>query len=242
MVDAMDSKSIARKGVGVQVPSLVPAPSAALVARALASVVYPEILATLERSRVELLEVGSELEDEEDFERCRLALEKVEANYAEAEELGFSLACLGAACGANLLLARRVAHGPLLLMRVLARALQRRGVELPSVGGAAGWGLPQWRPTVGEGWELAVLVGGMVLAAAEEAQDEARVRWRLEAHGDEVSFVVSPELDASSGMSALIAELARRGCVGFVSNGASGFPGHGAFCRDRLAQAHLLRA
>jgi hypothetical protein len=174
MVDAMDSKSITRKGVGVRVPSLVPPLPASP-----ASPASPGATGS-DRSQGPdpLREIGEELirfllpplldrlgEDRALLEEATLRLQRssggdppgaellaeTDALLRQDRRLGWCFGVLAGALGADLLLVRREREG----LRILAELLQRAtGVSLvpsPAV-------LPELAPERGEGWELPLAV------------------------------------------------------------------------------------
>lgn len=180
MADAMDSKSISREGVGVQVPASAPptlsasdlgAEARRRLARdpylraALPALVHrvnnaTQILTGLNA----LLSIGG---GEALFEARRGDLEEVSRLY---DESGWLLAVFGSALGAATLNQRRERDGlaPVLgLARELAR---RQGKELELRAAR-----PQLSPAAGEGWEIAWAVGSWIHAGVLSAAPGAHV-------------------------------------------------------------------
>lgn len=92
---------------------------------------------------------------------------------ASVDELGWLLAVLASASGADLLLERREARGLAILIDSVGGALRREGRELAPAEGP----LPALAPHVGAGWELPWAVGATLYAAG--ADGEAPLTWRL---------------------------------------------------------------
>ena len=188
MADAMDSKSISRKGVGVQLPSLAPVHPASsdpasdrptsdraaelrLVAREVAPVLWASLSARLRAARLELAETlralrrdrGSALRDERRVARQEELRESV-------RRAGWCLGLLGSAQGVDLLRARREPEGLRWLVAALAEA---RGIELTPPAAE----LPRLASTAPSAFELPLLVAWCLLRAGDSSG--GAVRWSL---------------------------------------------------------------
>ncbi|MCB9903997.1 MAG: hypothetical protein H6831_06290 [Planctomycetes bacterium] len=96
-------------------------------------------------------------------------------------ELGYVLAVIASASGADLLLERREARGLEWMLQTVRDGLRREGRDLA----APSTPLPDLRAAVGEGWELSWAFGALLYVAGRAVPTDARVAWRLEAteHG-----------------------------------------------------------
>jgi hypothetical protein len=92
----------------------------------------------------------------------------------DVEDLGWVLAVLGSAVGADLLLARRQPRGLEILLPLVAKALRRAERPAPSVPRD----LPQLAPAALDGWQTPWAVASLLLAAGEDAQSSAPA-WEL---------------------------------------------------------------
>lgn len=193
MADAMDSKSILRKGVGVRLPSLAPQPPAAArdaagsdshderraaalreVAEELAPPLFTSLWKRLCSVRLELTDALSALR--RDAPRA-LGDERLLARQEELREevrrAGWCLGVLGAAQGADLLRARRERAGLVWLVAAVAEAralaLEPEARALPLLAGPEGLAL-----------ELPLLAAW---CAEQAAQRAGRLRWRCAREG-----------------------------------------------------------
>jgi hypothetical protein len=107
-------------------------------------------------------------------------LEKRSADLArtsrEIEDLGYVLAVLAAASGADLFGERREPRGLELVLDALASALRLTGAGLAP----APPSLPRLTTPVGEGWELPWAVGTLLWASATDLPPDAILPWSLE--------------------------------------------------------------
>lgn len=180
MADAMDSKSISRKGVGVRLPSLAPAQELEEVRRArefrclteeLAPLLWASLGARLGRARFELSETLTALRHERaNALRDECALARQEDLREQVRRAGWCLGVLGAGQGVDLLRARRERDGLRWLLGALAEA-RAFGLE-PDASE-----LPQLARGTSMAFELPLLAAWCVLRASSSS---ARVRWRAE--------------------------------------------------------------
>lgn len=227
MADAMDSKSISRKGVGVRVPALAPgsakdAPLRALaedLGRALAPSIAARIGALGERYQAFALRLGAG--DEGRFadalfdESQALELARDEAAVVEA---GYVLGVLAAACGLDVLRARRLDEGPRVLVELVAR---RFGRTLDPPVGA----LPLAAADAGGGWEGTFALGALFAAAAGGAA-AGPLGWRLaRAAGAEDWTLDFRACDADRTVAAARAALAASGVRATGDGGGTLLPG-----------------
>ena len=91
------------------------------------------------------------------------------------DDLGYVLAVLASACGADLLLTRRVPRGVEIMIAVVADALRRDGRAL-SPGDSS---RPRQAPNVHGGWELPWAIGALLWRAGEDLESGGRLEWRL---------------------------------------------------------------
>lgn len=190
MADAMDSKSISRKGVGVQLPSLAPPSSTSPrawseaqidarderraralreVAEELAPALFASLWKRMCRVRLELTETLAALRrDAPRALRDEDLLARQEELREEVRRAGWCLGVLGAAQGADLLRARRERAGLGWLVAAVAEAraleLEPEGEALPMLAGPARLAL-----------ELPLLAAWCAEQAAVRA---GRLRWR----------------------------------------------------------------
>ena len=92
----------------------------------------------------------------------------------DVEDLGWVMAVLGSAVGADLLLARRQPRGLEILLPLVGKALHR--AERPAL--AMPPGLPQLAPAALDGWQTPWAVASLLLAAGEDAETAAP-SWEL---------------------------------------------------------------
>lgn len=83
------------------------------------------------------------------------------------EELGYALAVLASACGADLLMERREPRGLSILVDAAREAARRDGLELQAPVGE----LPALAPEVLSGWELPWAVASLLMVGAARAED-----------------------------------------------------------------------
>jgi hypothetical protein len=93
----------------------------------------------------------------------------------DVDEIGYLLAVVASAKGADLLLARRVAGGLRIMVDAVSDVARRRGRELriPS------HGVPEQSAHIHEGWELPWAVGALLLKAALNQAEGEPLDWQL---------------------------------------------------------------
>ena len=197
MADAMDSKSISRKGVGVRLPSLAPeresegddgrrARALAAAAEELAPVLFASLEGRLRATRCELEAALAALRaDAARALRDERLLARQDELREDVRRAGWCLGVLGLAQGADLLRARREREGLRWLVAALAEA---RGLELEPP--AAALPLLEGRPELT--LEVAVLAAWCALRAGAVAG--GRVRWSVARDGarTRLAFEVGP--------------------------------------------------
>lgn len=168
MADAMDSKSISRKGVGVQVPASAPGLSDPL-ARAMLPVLLHRIgnASQLLSNLAALLDVRAGALEER--------AEDLAAAGGIVDETGWLLALLASASGANLLLERREAHGLAPLVDGVRACLRRENRDLAPFRGS----LPLLAPHVGSGWELPWYVGSVLYLSGRALPEKQSLAWSI---------------------------------------------------------------
>jgi len=95
-------------------------------------------------------------------------------------ELGYVLAVLASASGADLLLERREARGLEWMLESVRHGLRRDGHDLADCPAA----LPLLSAAVGDGWELPWAVGSLLHAAGQTTVAKERLGWSLEEDTD----------------------------------------------------------
>ncbi len=168
LVDAMDSKSISRKGVGVRVPSLVPAPLAHPNVRAgadeLALVLLPALHGVL-RDAARCFDRAAATPDAWADER---RMRDVASRSRRCHQVGWCFGLLAAASGVDVLRARHEPDGLRAILVLLGDALDDRAIEPhPSE-------LPRTRARAG--WELAFV---FAVVALRVSAHEASIAWRM---------------------------------------------------------------
>jgi hypothetical protein len=183
MADAMDSKSISRKGVGVRVPSPVPmTPEGAALGGErgrgdpLTAALLPVLMHQLNNATQFLQTLGAlaAMDPERDWVGERR--EDLAQTSREVEGLGYVLAVLACAEGADLLGERRDARGLAHLVEAVRGALRR---ERRSIG-APEAALAELAPGAGRGWEAPWAVASVLLGAGREGDPGEDLRWSLE--------------------------------------------------------------
>jgi len=106
-------------------------------------------------------------------------LERRAGDLAQAsdlvDDLGYVLAVLASACGADLLLTRRVPRGVEIVVAVVGDALRRAGRSLAGDGSR----LPAQAPDVARGWELPWAVGALLWCAGQDLETGGVLAWEL---------------------------------------------------------------
>lgn len=111
----------------------------------------------------------------------------------EVEELGWALAALASASGADLLLARREPRGAELLVELAGDALRRaRAAEL------VGPPLPRVAPSALEGWQVPWGIASLLFGDAARAPRSARLEYAVERGAEELSIAATPSAGEAS--------------------------------------------
>lgn len=126
MADAMDSKSISRKGVGVQVPASAPLRPRVEdeLSRALLRVVCHDLANTTQY--LTTLDTLLQLEDAAGSNQLAGLAETTQ----DVDEVGFVLGLLAFGCGADVLLERARRDGIVVVAKWIRRVLRREGRDL----------------------------------------------------------------------------------------------------------------
>ena len=195
MADAMDSKSISREGVGVQVPASAPAIQTDELARAL----LPVLLHKLNNVTQVIASVNSLVRltgESTPIAKCAADLDHSAGMLAR---LGWLLGALARGVGTDLGSQRHEERALEWLLELLAEALRREGRELAPAGA-----LPRLDPQscAATSWAVA----SRLLECARSGADSAPLVWSLRREGDE--FV----LRTSRGPSAAVPALANVRC------------------------------
>lgn len=171
MADAMDSKSISRKGVGVQVPASAPEPPDAL-----AQLLLPVLLHRLNNVTQVLAGVNSLVRLTGSPAPLVQCAGDVEHAGAALGRLGWLVHALSRGLGAPIGAERREEQGLEWLLDLVVEALRREGRELERPGA-----LPRLPPGCGvsECWEIA----RELHAAAMGAPPRAALDWSVEVEG-----------------------------------------------------------
>jgi hypothetical protein len=119
------------------------------------------------------------------------------------EELGYALAVIASACGADLLLERREPEGLAILVGAVREAARRDGLELREPESA----LPRLAPDVLRGWELPWAVSAVLMAGAAGPAESAP-DWSLAQDG--ASWALRIEAAPTDELRALLPLVAER--------------------------------
>jgi hypothetical protein len=127
----------------------------------------------------------------------------LEAATVDVDELGYLLAVVASASGADLLLERRVAEGLRIMIEAVTDVARRLGKELTRPCGP----IPHQSANVRGGWELPWAVGALLLTAAVERSAEEHVDWQLLQENDSWVLVSSGTVaDGFAGLRELLGE------------------------------------
>lgn len=180
MADAMDSKSISRKGVGVQVPASAPIPVRSPpdeLSRALVAVLLHKLANTTQY----LSAVNACLADEAArssgaLSSGALSVDGLSSTALEVDELGFVLGLVANANGADLLLERRKRNGLTALVSLVVECVRRAGGDI-APGERT---LPELAVSSREdAWRTPWAVGRWLFAAGVSRRGAERVEWEL---------------------------------------------------------------
>lgn len=183
MADAMDSKSISREGVGVQVPASAPVAHEDELARALLGALLHRLnnVTQVISSVNALVRLGGE------SAAIARHAEDLRQSAEGLERLGWLLALLSRQRGSDLLLARREARGQAWLLELLREAVRRERREL----GEPRPGSLEPDPAREEALELGWACAGWLFAAARELPERGTLAWGIEARGERVRLCTS---------------------------------------------------
>lgn len=211
MADAMDSKSISREGVGVQVPASAP-PRAASSAEELAASVrgrleddpylraaLPALVHRVNNATQILTGLNALLSLPGGAELFATRASDLAAVSEVYDRSGWLLAVFGSALGAATLSDRRERDGLVPVVELARELARRRGRELEFSGA-----LPSLEPRAGLGFELPWAVGAWMHGALLATPDGARVRFVGTDRRGAWSLTDDAPIDAAR------AELARR--------------------------------
>jgi len=119
-----------------------------------------------------------------------------------AHDLGWLMAVLASAGGANLVLERREPRGIAIVLEVLADALRRKGRELRGVGLAP----PALAPEVLDGWQVAWSFGALLLSAADDLAPGEPLEWSLASTAEGGVQLSAPAGDSVARIAPLVTE------------------------------------
>ncbi len=199
MADAMDSKSISREGVGVQVPASAPSSSDAALARLL----LPALLHRLNNVTQVISGVNSLVRITGERGVIAEHAEDLDESARGLERLGWLLGLLGRQRGTDLLLARREPRGPEWLLDLAREALrrERRDLAAPDPGSLA---IATEAPGA---MDLAWTITAWLVAAAQAAPERECLTWGIRACGASVHVAAAR---APAEAAALVRSLAQR--------------------------------
>lgn len=187
MADAMDSKSISREGVGVQVPASAPTSTA----RSSAGVdeLFAPLVAVLSHklaNTVQYLGTLNTLLELDPDATPASAWQGLPSTARDVDELGWTLGILAGAGGSPLLGTRVERAGLVPFLRFVVDAARRDGRTLTLDGNGA----PEIVPGAPEvAWRAPWLVGRWIFGAARRAEGPVHARFALD--GGVVACVVS---------------------------------------------------
>ena len=172
----MDSKSISRKGVRVQVPSLAPEPGSSSESAAalddLVTLLLEHALARIARATRRLRKATHSLGSEVDRSMEGEPGLPTPLDAAEVDRLGWCLGVLAASRGADLLRERREREG---LAQFVGFVCEAHGVAVvPDVAR-----LPRLSTTMGRGWEVP-LAAGWLFSGVARLRPGGPLAWRFE--------------------------------------------------------------
>ena len=105
----------------------------------------------------------------------------------DVDEIGYLMAVVASAKGADLLLARRVADGLRIVIEAVTDVSRRRGRELRRPCRP----IPHQAPQVHDGWELPWAVGALLLTAALDREEGQVLDWQFLQENDSWVLVSS---------------------------------------------------
>lgn len=122
----------------------------------------------------------------------------------EVDEMGYLLAVLASASGADLLLERRCERGLSWMTQLVGDALRRE--ERSLAGGRHA--IPGQRPHVGEGWELCWAVGALLWTSGMSRPSGGALEWQWLDEGD--SWVLVGASESSPALEVLLQRVQAR--------------------------------
>jgi hypothetical protein len=174
MADAMDSKSISRKGVGVQVPASAPGrtgPASQAVSDPLARAMLPVVLHRVANATQRLNGVSALLAIDPGTLATRS--EDLAETSGVVDDSGWLLALIASVHGARLLLARRERQGLRPLVACVRDCLRLEGRDLAEPGSP----LPDLAPDVGDGWQLPWSIGTWLYLCGRALEPRRELAW-----------------------------------------------------------------
>lgn len=128
--------------------------------------------------------------------------EDLGASSQDVHELGYLIAVLSSASGADLLQARRLSEGLEIVLKALAEVARRQGCRLPIESP-----IPRQAPDVHAGWELPWAVGALLHQSLSELQEGQSLDWQLLAEDESWVLISSQKpVDGFEALRPLIAE------------------------------------
>ena len=157
-----------------------------LAAEELAEAILPTVLSRLREQTGRLQDLAGRITRDPDQALVDPSgVESLEADQELGRRIGWCLGVLAAANGTDLLLARRERDG---LRDMLALVALARPEHPPE---PAFDELPRLATSVGEGWEVPLLVAGLFLHAARTLPAGTPLRWEMERGTNAISFSVA---------------------------------------------------
>ncbi len=167
----------------------------------LSAALFPVLLHKLANATQLLTSLNSLLALDGGAELALSRTEDLARTSSQVEDLGWMLAALASAAGADLVMERREPEALSIFARALREALRRRGRELAVEPDP----LPRLAPRAAHGWELPWALGALLYSAGESLPAGAplRLQWerdpsseraRFRASGGEAVRALAPEI------------------------------------------------
>jgi len=122
----------------------------------------------------------------------------------DMDRVGYLMAVVASACGADLLLERRESEGLRFVLEAVTDVARREGREIQRPANP----LPLQAPHVHDGWQLPWALGSLLLLAALGLEEGSRLEWQLLEEGD--SWVLVSSSCVEEGFHGLRERLAER--------------------------------